>query len=269
MRTFNTVASTIALATAASLALFAQAPPGTSQDRVGFPANYKTTFTKLTTIDREDNGQIRALWGNQIAAATPWWTPYPYGSVLVFETWTSKRDAQNVPILDANGRLVPDTLATVNTMRKEAGFGAEYGPNRNGEWEYMAYLPDGTPSAAPSTTGACAVCHLVSGPPNDYVFRRSLFPNVFNPTGSTGASPIGTLSQYRFYPREISIKKGSAFTWKNDDEVAHTIFVPGTGFFSGPMFAGATATMTIDTPGTYDVRCTLHSGMRQRIVVTE
>jgi plastocyanin len=269
MRTIHRIASTIVSASALSVSLIAQTPPGTSQDRVGFPTNYRTTFTKLTTIDRDDNGQIRALWGNAIAAATPWWVPYPYGSVLVFEQWTSKRDAQNTPIVDANGRLIPDTLTNVLTMRKEAGYGAEYGPNRNGEWEYMNYLADGTPAVAPSATGACAVCHLVSGPPNDYVFRRSLFPNIFNPDGGTGAAPTGTLSQYKFFPREITVKKGTAFTWKNDDEVPHTVFVPGTGYFSGPMFMGATATMMIDTPGTYDVRCTLHSGMRQRITVTE
>jgi plastocyanin len=255
------IASVTALAIAGSLTMLAQAPapPGTSQDRVGFPAGYKNTFTKLTTIDRDDNGQIRMIWGNELARNTPWWTPYPYGSVLVFESWTSKRDAQGALIYDENGRLVPDTLTNVFTQRKQQSFGSEYGPNRNGEWEFMNYLPDGTPAIATTASGACAVCHLQSGPQNDYVFRRSLFPNPFNPDGSTGASPIGTISQYRFYPREITIKKNTAFTWKNDDEVVHTIFVPGTGFFSGPMFTGATTMMKIDTPGTYDIRCTLHA----------
>src|SRR5687768_10825509 len=91
----------------------AQGIPAPAVDRVVFPANYQTTFTKALTVDRPDNGQIRAIWVNQAAVRTPWWEPYPYGSVILFESWTSKRDADNNLVLDENGRLIPDTLGTI------------------------------------------------------------------------------------------------------------------------------------------------------------
>src|SRR5438046_4473178 len=103
-------------------AIHAQAIPGPTVDRVGFPANYRTTFSQLLTVDRPDNGQIRVIWGNQVAANTPWWERYPYGSVLLFESFTSKRDAANNLLLDESGRLIPDTLSTIFVKRKEVGF---------------------------------------------------------------------------------------------------------------------------------------------------
>src|SRR5438477_7646208 len=86
--------------------LYGQALPAPTVDRVGFPANYRTTFTKLLTVDRPDNGQIRVIWANQVAASTQWWEKYPYGSVVLFESFTSKRDAANNLLLDENGRLI-------------------------------------------------------------------------------------------------------------------------------------------------------------------
>src|SRR5437764_1389566 len=111
--------------------LHGQALPAPTVDRVGFPANYRTTFSKLLTVDRPDNGQIRVIWGNQVAANTPWWERYPYGSVLLFESFTSKRDAANNLLLDESGRLIPDTLSTIFVKRKEVGFGVDYQGIRN------------------------------------------------------------------------------------------------------------------------------------------
>jgi hypothetical protein len=45
-------------------------------------------------------------------------------------------DAQGGPILDANGRFQKDQLTgNLVVMRKEQGFGVEYGNIRTGEWE--------------------------------------------------------------------------------------------------------------------------------------
>src|SRR5438067_4487756 len=81
-----------------------QTLPAPGVDRVGFPADYKTTFTRLLTVDRPDNGQIRVVWGNALAASTKWWESYPYGSVLLFERWTSERNADGSLSRDQNGR---------------------------------------------------------------------------------------------------------------------------------------------------------------------
>src|SRR5437762_1523317 len=103
--------------------IWAQAIPAPTVDRVGFPVGYQNTFTQMLTVDRPDNGQIRVIWANEKAASANWWEKFPYGSVLLFESWTSKRDANGNLLFDEKGRLIPDTLSTIFVKRKEAGFG--------------------------------------------------------------------------------------------------------------------------------------------------
>jgi plastocyanin len=245
-----------------------QAIPAPATDRVGFPANYRTTFTKVLTVDRSDNGQIRAIWANPVAAQTPWWEPYPYGSVILFESWTSKRDASGALMLDENGRLIPDVLGTLFVKRKQPGFGEAYAQNRNGEWEFVAYRPDGTVQTTPQNTGACAVCHLQAGPPNDWTFRRRQF-NLSGSGNGGGVTPQAGMVQYSFVPRDLTVRKGTVVTWQNNDEIEHNLVIADLGIRSGLMQAGNTHSEKLDLPGEFEIRCTIHAGMRARIRVTE
>lgn len=240
---------------------FSQAP-APSTDRVGFPANYRDSFKHLLTVDRSDNGQIRSIWANESAANTPWWLPYPYGSVILFESWTSKRDAQGNLMIDENGRLMPDQLTTLFVKRKEPDFGEAYRQNRNGEWEYIAYRPDGTVQTAPQNTGNCAICHLQAGPPQDWTFRRLRFAN-----GASGVTPQATMSQYSFIPRDLRVKKGTRVTWYNDDEIEHQILIPQFGAFSNVMPWGGSFSHLFAEAGEYEIRCSIHAGMRAKIIV--
>ena len=136
------------LATAASSAL-AQAP---TEDRVGFPEGYQN-WTVLYTLDRSDNKQLRTIYANDKASSVVDGSQgnYPYSSVVVLETWAALKDADGNAVLDSRGRYQRDPAATptVNTMRKERGFGVAYGANRNGEWEYVGYTPARAFSTAP------------------------------------------------------------------------------------------------------------------------
>src|SRR5262245_1278124 len=107
-----------------------QTLPGTSQDRVGYPDGYKDSFTLLYVLDRPDTSRILVAYGNDPAASIVRGEQgyYPYGSIIAQETWTVQLDSQGNPILDANGRFQKDQLTGgLVVMRKEAGFGAEYG----------------------------------------------------------------------------------------------------------------------------------------------
>ena len=77
----------------------------------------------LYVLYRSDHKKLRTIYGNDKAASvTGGGQPnYPYGSVMVLETWSALKDAD------------------ANTMRKEKGFGAAYGAARNGEREYVGY----------------------------------------------------------------------------------------------------------------------------------
>jgi plastocyanin len=272
-----TLAGAMLLSCAAAI-LIAQAPtlPGTSTDRVGFPQNYRLTFKKLYTLDNNQNRQIRVIWANDVAqtvdAAQPW--NFPYGSVLIFEDIAPQLDDNGEPVLDGDGRFIPTNLRTVFVMKKDHGFGEEYGAIRNGEWEYVSYNPDGTFATAPAASGACALCHLTGSsqpltaklPPmnakNDFVFRvEQMF------TGGNGAMPGGVMQNYLFVPNTIHVKAGQTLTIYNDDTIVHTITVGDGTLSSGFMGTGAAFTMKFDQPGTVPIRCTLHSRMRGTIIV--
>src|SRR5262245_20681402 len=93
-------------ATPANPAPTATPRPVPQEDRVGFPAGYGETFRLLVVLDRPDNKQVRALCANEVAAGISPGKDFPYGSVLVMETWRARQDASGQPILDANGRYI-------------------------------------------------------------------------------------------------------------------------------------------------------------------
>ena len=48
----------------------------------------------------------------------------------------------------------------LHVMRREPGFGAAYGKNRTGEWEYVEYRSDKSYITAPQSSSVCAECHV-------------------------------------------------------------------------------------------------------------
>ena len=264
--------------------------PAPNIDRVGFPTDYQQTFLKVYTFDNHQNRQIRVVWANPIAAAV---TPdtvhrFPYGSVIVMETFGVMEDAAGEPILDANGRYIPSSNPpTIFVQRKERGFGAAYGLIRNGEWEYVAYRPDGSLSTVPAQTGSCAACHLQgasgtaaapSGVPVaastvnigeqwDYVFRPELFATPrFG--GGSGAVPSAVLQHYVFVPGTIHAQPGQAVTVYNYDQILHHIVADDNSFDTGVMNPGSSFAVIAGAAGsTISYHCTLHSRMKGKIVV--
>jgi plastocyanin len=265
--------------------------PAPTVDRVGFPTDYQQSFLKLYTFDNYQNRQIRVIWANPVAASV---TPstvnnFPYGSIIVMETYSVTEDANGEPVLDSNGRFMPaaGAVPTVFVMRKEQGFGADYGLIRNGEWEYVAYHPDGTYSTPPSGTGSCAACHLTGGSGTaaapagvpvsaysvnigsqwDYVFRPELFATP-NFGGGSGAVPAGVLQDYVFVPSIIHAQPGQVVTVYNSDQILHHIVADDSSFDTGVMNPGASFTVTAGKAGTsISYHCTLHSRVKGKIIV--
>jgi plastocyanin len=264
--------------------------PAPTVDRVGFPTNYQNTFIKVYTFDNYQNRQIRVVWANPIAASV---TPdtvnnFPYGSIIVMETYGVMEDANGDPLLDASGRFTPNgNPPTVFVQRKEQGFGVDYGLIRNGDWEYVAYHPDGSYSTPPSGTGSCAACHLQgasstalapSGVPIaantvnigeqwDFVFRPDLFATPrFG--GGSGAVPNAVLQHYVFVPTTIHAQPGQVVTVYNYDQILHHIVADDNSFDAGVMKPGASFSVIAGAVGTtISYHCTLHSRMKGKIVV--
>jgi len=158
-----------------SLAAAEEAPaPAPTTDRVGFPTEYARTFTVLRrTTDAEAARQV-TVYGNALAASIQKLAalPYPQGSVLVMETMQLKKDATGKALQDARGKYVEDAVLGLHVMRRDAGFGADYGSQRAGEWEFVEYHADGTFITPPSKSASCSACHLKeAGLARDYVFK--------------------------------------------------------------------------------------------------
>ena len=253
------------------LVVAAQNPTGPAVDRVGFPADYAKNMRVLYVYDRPDNKQVRTIYANDpvFTVTTGNQNEYPYGSILVMETWASLKDTQTNPILDANGRFQKDPAATptVFVMRKEKGFGVEYGPNRNGEWEYVAYRPDGTYQTTPPNSFSCAVCHLQATQWRDWVFRGGLHFD-----GASGAVPTGVMRDYQFVPVVLHVKSGSTVTLYNDDVIAHRIADDDPRGFamSQDIKAGSSVSLkfgTVTSPFSWTFHCSIHPTMKGTIIV--
>jgi hypothetical protein len=142
--------------------------PAPAEDRVGFPKGYEATYPQLRSSDNaggKGDKTVKVVYANLVAASRKS-GDYPYGSILIMETWSA--------ILDDAGHLRKGKLTGLHVMRKGRGFGEAYRDNRAGEWEYVEYRPDGTYITPPSASAKCASCHLKkAGPEKDFVFGGS------------------------------------------------------------------------------------------------
>ena len=86
------------------------------------------------------------------------------------------KDGEGELLRDAHGALLKGEVVRVDVMRRGRGFGAPYGDNRAGEWEFASYRRDGSTLISPVNGGDCAACHRNAGADKDFVFRaeRSL-----------------------------------------------------------------------------------------------
>lgn len=240
---------------------------------MGFPEGYTETFKRFYVFDRMDTKQIRFVCGNEIAASVKPSEPFPYGSVLVFESWRPRQDTNGNLIKDANGHLIRETLNVVFVMRKEKGFGEAYGALRNGEWEYVAYRPNKGVFTAPQNTANCAACHLGAGQEKDWVFRTDLFftKDRYGQTPSFGHDAV-VLSSMAFAPNTLTIKVGTTVKWTNSatDKINHTATAADRSFDSGLLKPGESFRFRFEKTGTYQYICGLHpEQMRATVRVTE
>jgi plastocyanin len=75
------------------------------------------------------------------------------------------------------------------------------------------------------------------------------------------------IEAFAFQPATVTVKAGQEVTWTNHDPAEHTVTQEGDGFDSGTMAAGGAFKATFDQPGEYRYICTLHPGMKGRVVV--
>lgn len=75
------------------------------------------------------------------------------------------------------------------------------------------------------------------------------------------------IADFSFGPNSVTIEAGTSVTWVNNDLVTHTATGVGGAFDTGEIAAGASVSVTFDTPGAYAYTCTIHPDMTGTIVV--
>ena len=149
----NAIASQLSAAEIANVAAYFESQPGMAPGtksaflpniattKVGFPQDYKQSFTKYLTINFPAAKEVRYYYANTTALmAAKGGKPLPDGSALFAEVHSAKLDANNNPITDADGFYVPDKLLRYTAMQREPGWGNDI-PEllRNENWNYAVF----------------------------------------------------------------------------------------------------------------------------------
>jgi plastocyanin len=178
---------------------------------------------------------------------------------------TEKDDDGNV-LLDEDGNFVKDELFALFVMRKERGFGAKYGEQRNGEWEYAAYRPDGSVLVPSENTLACAACHVEASEGKDWVFGADRHFGL-----ETAPEPDENeivVADYTFVPETLTVEVGSEVKWSSSDVVFHTI-TASDGSFSGALRPNQSFSQTFEQPGTYEYFSAFYPNVKGTVEVIE
>ncbi|MGI8711855.1 MAG: cupredoxin domain-containing protein [Solirubrobacteraceae bacterium] len=77
------------------------------------------------------------------------------------------------------------------------------------------------------------------------------------------------IKSYAYHPAKLVVKAGTKVTFTNHDQTAHTATAGGSGFDSGTIKPGASATVTFGKPGTYSYVCQFHPFMHGTVVVAK
>ncbi|MFN8160164.1 MAG: cupredoxin domain-containing protein [Solirubrobacterales bacterium] len=162
------------------------------------------------------------------------------------------------PSQTAGGVGPPDTARQATTPSGPVASGAS-GPVASGAGSVASG------ASGPVASGAGSVASLA---------RTAIADAVAAPIGAqrATASAVAAASvsivNYAYNPKTVTIDAGETVKWTNNDkDVPEGHTVTGDGFDSGVLDPGQTYSREFARSGTYDYFCTLHPGMKGKVVV--
>lgn len=87
------------------------------------------------------------------------------------------------------------------------------------------------------------------------------------PTAAVGAAAGVSIDKFAFSPATLTVKAGQAVTFSNNDSVTHTVTSTTGAWDSGDIPTGGSFTTTLNTPGTYTYKCSIHPFMTGTVTV--
>lgn len=138
-----------------------------------FPVDYRTSMRMMGDTLFDKNFGLTTVYANDLAASVVPFSQaqYPDGAVILMEFAQPLRDGEGELLRDAKGAPMRGEVVHVDVMRRVAGFGAAYGEDRAGEWQFASYRVNGGTLIAPADGAHCAGCHRNAGAERDFVFR--------------------------------------------------------------------------------------------------
>jgi plastocyanin len=90
------------------------------------------------------------------------------------------------------------------------------------------------------------------------------------PVPQTGGSEKEVkIASFAFDPAELTVPVGTTVKWTNMDQADHTVTADDKSFDSGSLSQGKSFSFTFTKEGTYTYKCSFHSSMVGKIVVTK
>jgi plastocyanin len=76
-----------------------------------------------------------------------------------------------------------------------------------------------------------------------------------------------TIDNFTFAPARLTVKAGTTVTWRNEDDIPHTVTASSRLFKSKALDTDDSFAFTFTAPGTYEYFCSLHPRMTGAVVV--
>src|SRR5882757_6923120 len=98
-------------------------------------------------------------------------------------------------------------------------------------------------------------------------FGASSAPEKANAANAAPAPADVKIDNFSFGPQSITVPAGTKVTWKNRDDIPHTVVSSEGVFKSRVLDTDETFSFTFDKPGTYPYFCSVHPKMTGTVVV--
>ncbi len=101
--------------------------------------------------------------------------------------------------------------------------------------------------------------------------RLALALLLLLPLGALAEGPKADvkIDNFTFSPNTLTVRKGTAVTWTNHDDIPHSIVAIGSSMRSKTIDTDDTFSYQFDKAGTFNYICGLHPHMKGTVVVTE
>ncbi len=88
------------------------------------------------------------------------------------------------------------------------------------------------------------------------------------PQGAVGSGSAVVIKDFSFRPATLSVARGSKLKITNGDGTPHTFSAADNGFSTPVLDAGGSASIALESAGSFPVVCKIHPNMTATVVVT-